>query len=223
MAKSKGKVVLWHLLMAGTGLGVVTAWRWQRRWGATAAEQRAVLPGDDLVPQPIYQATRAIGIDAPPKAVWPWLVQIGQDKGGFYSYDRLENLVGLDIHSADSVHPEWQHLEAGDKVNLADPVALRVNQIEDGKVLVLYGEDAESAPMEMDFSWTFALEPEGPAGTRLVVRERYSWAKWHVGVCVKTVAWISFMMSRAMLVGVKRRAERAWQAELTAEAAGDLT
>ncbi|MDR1188316.1 MAG: hypothetical protein LBK95_12830 [Bifidobacteriaceae bacterium] len=214
MAKSKARVVLWHLLMAGAGAGALATWRWQRRWGATAAEQRAVLPGDDLVPQPGYQATRAIGIDAPPDVVWPWLVQLGQDKGGFYSYDWLENLAGLNIHSADSVHPEWQRLTVGDKVVLAEPACLRVAVLEDRKALVLHGEDSQAAPVDMDFSWAFVLEPEGPAGTRLVVRERYAWAKWAVGVTVKAVAWVSFVMSRAMLVGIKRRAEGVWLADL---------
>jgi hypothetical protein len=76
------------------------------------------MPGDELVPQPVLLSTRAVTIDAPPSAVWPWLAQIGQGRGGLYSYDALENLMGLDIHSADTLVPESQQLAPGDLVRL---------------------------------------------------------------------------------------------------------
>jgi hypothetical protein len=83
------------------------------RWGATDAEVAAAMPGDELVPDPQLGYTRAITIDAPPEDVWPWLVQMGQGRGGLYSYDGLENLVGCDIHSADRVIADFQQLAAG--------------------------------------------------------------------------------------------------------------
>ncbi|MDR1151534.1 MAG: hypothetical protein LBK72_03485, partial [Bifidobacteriaceae bacterium] len=105
----------------GGACAVALADRWHRSWGATASERTRDLPGDDLIPFPRLQATRAIGISASPADVWPWLVQLGQDRGGFYSYDVLENVMGLDIHSADAIHPEWQGLAPGDTVLLAPP------------------------------------------------------------------------------------------------------
>lgn len=89
---------------------------WQRRWGATDDEVTARVDVDRLVGDPASQVTRAITIDATPDEVWPWLVQIGADRGGFYSYDRLENLFGLGIHSADEIVEEWQSLRVGDVV-----------------------------------------------------------------------------------------------------------
>ncbi|MDR0593117.1 MAG: hypothetical protein LBG60_07660 [Bifidobacteriaceae bacterium] len=209
----KGKVVVGHLLMAGAGAGALAAWRWQRRWGATAAEQRRPLPGDDAVPVPGLQATRAIGIAAPPSAVWPWLAQIGADRAGFYSYDWLERRAGLDIRDADQVRPEWQDLKAGDVVALAEGVGLRVAELAPQQALVLVGGPGGPLPgvPDMEFSWAFAMEPEGPTGTRLVVRERYGWARWRTGALIKAVNWASFVMSRAMLAGIRDRAERAWR------------
>lgn len=90
---------------------------WQERWGATDEEVALRLPGDELVEEPAKQVTRAITIDATREEVWPWIVQLGADRGGFYTYDRLENLVGLDIHSADEIVDEWQDLEIGDVVH----------------------------------------------------------------------------------------------------------
>ena len=92
---------------AGIGAAaMVVAWRkaftpWQRNWGATEEEVTAALPGDELTPPPVEQCTRAITIAAPPEEVWPWLVQMGADGGGFYSYAWMENLFGLQIHNAD--------------------------------------------------------------------------------------------------------------------------
>ncbi|MDR1635626.1 MAG: hypothetical protein LBS27_12090 [Bifidobacteriaceae bacterium] len=220
MAKNTGKIVLWHSAMAGAAAAALAAWRWQRRWGATAAEQRAVLPGDSLVPQPLLQATRAIGIDAPPEAVWPWLAQLGYGKAGFYSYDWLQRGAGLGIVNADQINPEWQDPQAGDQVSLAEGVALMVAEATPPQAFVLVGTAGPDAPpglKDLDFTWAFILEPEGPAGTRLVARERYAWLRWRSGVAVKAIAWISFVMSRAMLLGIRARAESAWLGQLEAK------
>ena len=104
------------LLTVGAGaLGSQVLHR-RRNWGATADEARATLPGDEFVPEPAEQTTLGVTVGAPAREIWAWLVQIGQDRGGMYSYDGLENLVGLHIHSAVEVRDGWQHLAAGDRV-----------------------------------------------------------------------------------------------------------
>ena len=114
------------LLAAGASLGALAAAvyvrvaePWFRRWGATDEEVSASLPVDELVVPGTPTMTRAITVHAPIEGVWPWLVQIGQDRAGFYSYTWLENLVGAGMHNARSVHPEWQELQRGDSVWLA--------------------------------------------------------------------------------------------------------
>ncbi|MDR1823867.1 MAG: hypothetical protein LBR27_00770 [Bifidobacteriaceae bacterium] len=209
MAGSFWRKVLGTAVLGAAAAGAASGWKWQKRWGTTVAEQVRPMPGDDLVPLTRFQATRAIGIDAPPRKVWPWLAQLGQGRGGFYSYDWLENLVGLDIHSADAIVPEWQNLQQGDPVHLAQPMALEAAIVEPPHVLVLHGTDTASAPMPMQFSWAFVLEPEGPTGSRLVVRERYGWDKLAVGLVIRGVSLISFVMSQKMLRGIKTRAEAA--------------
>ena len=114
----KQRPILATAMAAG---GIVGMYRWLVRhrlytWGATADEATAELPGDDLVEVGAPRTTRAVGIDAPPEAVWPWLVQIGEDRGGFYSYDWLERLAGTRIHNADAIHPEWQDVHVGARV-----------------------------------------------------------------------------------------------------------
>jgi len=104
---------------------------WMLRWGTTREEAGRALPGDELVARPRYQQTHAVTIQAPPARVWPWLAQLGQGRGGLYSYDWLENRFGCDLRSADRIRPEWQRLEAGDTVRLVPedfpaPLWLRV-------------------------------------------------------------------------------------------------
>src|SRR5215213_5479579 len=110
-------------LLFGVSLPVVTlaaagylllARPWMRTWGATEAEARMTPPGDEVVAAPTFQSTIAMTIDAPAERVWPWLAQLGQGRGGFYSHDWLENLFGSDIHSADRMLPEHQNPRAGD-------------------------------------------------------------------------------------------------------------
>ncbi|MBI3691872.1 MAG: hypothetical protein HY239_14800, partial [Mycolicibacterium aromaticivorans] len=119
MSKQRPVLATW---MAAAGIAAV--YRWVLRptmyaWGATDEEVAAELPGDGLVEPGSTRTTRAITIDAPVEEVWPWLVQIGENRGGFYSYDVLERLVGTRIHNADVVHPEWQQLQVADTVWLA--------------------------------------------------------------------------------------------------------
>lgn len=180
------------------------------RWGATDAEVSASLPGDEVVENANLVATRAITIEASADVTWQWLVQIGQERGGFYSYEWLENLVGCDIHTAHEINPVWQTLEPGDEVRLHPKGGLIVASIERGRSLVLAGgvPKRNSAPPPYDFSWAFVLEEEGDGTTRLIVRERYGYQKWWTGVLVEPLAAMSFVMSEKMLRGIRDRAEQ---------------
>src|SRR5271157_86814 len=110
--------ILLSVLAAGL-LYVLVVRRWLLGWGASPAELAKRLPGDAFLPEASSTCTRAITINAPPDRVWPWIAQMGQGRGGFYSYDFLENLAGCDIHSADRVVPGWQDIKIGDTVKLA--------------------------------------------------------------------------------------------------------
>jgi hypothetical protein len=191
---------------------------WHLRWGASDDEVEARLVGDDLVAEPARQCTRAITIAAPPDRVWPWVVQLGADRGGFYSYDWLENLFALGIHSADRIVPEWQRREVGDLV-YADATGSGgwyVMAVEPDRVLVLQVADVEAGhpvrrtePPWWEFAWTFALR-RGPDGTtRLLVRERVAFGKLPVRLAMAPVGVVSFVMTRKMMLGITARAERA--------------
>jgi len=190
------------------GAGVLAARRAQMRWGATAAERTTTLPGDALLPGADVVATRAVAIAAAPELVWPWVAQLGQGRGGLYSYDALENLVGCDMHSADRVVPEWQDVQVGDAFRLHPDLALTVAIVEPGRALVVQGgvPMGEVAP-PYDFTWAFVVLG-GPDGTaRLVVRERYLTTHRWGRAMVELIGVVSFVMSEKMLRGVKDRAE----------------
>jgi hypothetical protein len=184
--------------------------RMTQTWGTAAHEADKQLPGDELVPDADVVATRAVGIDAPAAAVWPWLVQLGYGRGGFYSYDRLERMAGLDIRSADRVEPAWQTLAMGDRVDLADGFGLRVAALEPRRHLVLQGADDGGTPPPFDFSWAFVLRPwtARSGGTRLLVRERYRSHGPTGRLVVELTQFASWVMTSAMLRGVRDRAQR---------------
>lgn len=185
--------------------------RWYNRWGATPEECRRELPGDELVPAPRLEYTHAITIQAPPAAVWPWLVQIGQGRGGLYSYDGLENLIGCEMHSAERILPEFQTLNPGDLVlfgpaekNFPGQVVL---EVQPERALVMCALNPVTRQAEKSATWVFVLE-EAAGATRLLVRGRNGYAPgfanalmWHI------VEPISFVMERRMLRGIKARAE----------------
>ncbi|WP_250445373.1 SRPBCC family protein [Actinotalea sp. C106] len=194
--------------------------------GTTEAERMAPLPGDELLPGADLVATRGIDVDAPPGDVWPWLVQMGQGRGGFYSYEALENLLGLDIHNADRVRPEWQDLAVGDEVRLAAQAGLVAAVVQPDEALVLQGaapvpaDELDSCGAEgtdvgpgqgeapFDFTWAFVLQPWGAHGTRLLVRERYRYRTSWAGRMVEPVSWVSLLMTERMLRGIRDRAEQ---------------
>ncbi|HET6172764.1 MAG TPA: hypothetical protein VFD90_09165 [Gaiellales bacterium] len=200
-------------LVIGFGAAVLAgrlARRRYLRWGASDAELSAHLPGDELMARADITATRAITIGAAPAAVWPWIAQLGQGRGGFYTYDALENLLGCDLHSADRIHPEWQHVSIGDPVRLHPEIALIAVVVDPGRALVIRG----GVPMgnvapPYDCTWAFVLLDAPGGATRLVVRERYGYSRWWSPLLVEPVQLVSFVMSRGMLRGIRERAERA--------------
>jgi hypothetical protein len=182
---------------------------WQLRWGATVKEAAGPVAGDDLIAEPDITATRAITIRTTAENVWPWIAQLGQGRGGFYSYDMLEDLVGCDIHSADHIVPEWQDIAVGDQVRLHPEVGLAVAAMEPGRSLVLRGGvPMGDTPPPYDFTWAFELR-EHDGATRLLVRERYAYSTWWAALLVEPVETVSFVMSKKMLRGIKDRAEGA--------------
>jgi len=181
---------------------------WHLRWGATDDEVAGMQPGDDLLPDADLIATRSITVRRPAGDVWPWIAQLGQGRGGFYSYDLLENLVGCDIHSADRVVPEWQAVRVGDQVRLHPDVGLAVALVDPGHALVLRGGvPMGSAPPPYDFTWAFVVQERSDDAARLLVRERYRYAQRWAPLLVEPVELLSFVMSQKMLRGIKRRAE----------------
>jgi hypothetical protein len=183
--------------------------RWQLRWGATDVEITEPRAGDEVIPHPDLTATRAITIHAGVDDVWPWIVQLGQGRGGFYSYDSLENLVGCDIHSALQINPDWQRIDVGDAVRLAPELALTVAVAKPPRTLVLRGGVLPgTAVAPYDFTWTFDLSPVSATTTRLVVRERYAYTRWWARLLVEPLTVVSFLMSHRMLRGIRDRAEQ---------------
>jgi hypothetical protein len=147
-------------------------------------------------------------VGAPAGQVWPWIAQLGQGRGGFYSYDFLENLVGCHIHSADRIVPEWQDAGVGDEIKLAPQVGLVVALLERGRSLVLRGGvPMGNTPPPYDFTWAFVLRDEPSGATRLLVRERYAYTRPWARLLAEPVEVVSFVMSQKMLRGIRDRAE----------------
>jgi hypothetical protein len=197
--------------LAATAL-LYGARRYFGNWGTTKGESEGTLPGDDLVRPPVIQATEAVWIDAAVEQVWPWLVQMGQDRGGLYSYEKLENAFGLRYHNADRIHPEWQHLQVGETVRLvpegwfgiADGVELTVAEISAPQSIVL---QAGRSRLPRDIVWSFHLTPHGKDRSRLLIRSRL--ALRHPGevVLAEVAGPARAIITRGMLIGIKRRAE----------------
>ena len=169
---------------------------WHLRWGATDEEINKALPGDELVPEPGIESTRAITVNAPVEEVWPWLAQIGQDQGGLYSYEWLENLAGCQMRNADRIHPEWQHRETGETVFLHPAYGPKVASFEPGRAIVLEG------------GWTFAVEPIDKENARVFLRSRTPWGLGALSYLL-AIELPHFIMERRMLKGIKERAEQA--------------
>jgi hypothetical protein len=183
---------------------------WLLRWGSTSLERTKPLPGDLVVAQANSTCTRAITIQASPERVWPWLVQIGQGRGGFYSYAWLENLFGCEIVNADTIHPEWQDLKAGEGIRLHPMVALPVAVLEVNRALVLGGPGIPAQRIPPT-SWAFVLEAAPGNASRLLVRWRSHTPHTFLDLLLNRYALepIHFTMERRMMLGIRERAESA--------------
>jgi len=174
---------------------------WMANWGSTIAEQQMALPGDGLIPVGSGKSTKAITIYAPPDIVWQWLVQIGQERAGFYSYDWLANLTGADIHSANEIHPEWQNLTVGNGWRTV-PSDYLGDLGKDAVSPVLLIEPGHALVLEM--FGAHVLLPIDDGSTRLIVRGESSSTNLAMTMIVDPIV---FTMERRMLLGLKARAE----------------
>jgi hypothetical protein len=206
----------WHavgLAFAFGFLGYVataaTLWPWHRTWGSTRSEILMALPGDEDVRRPALEIQHAVTIDAPPSEVWPWLMQMGQDRAGFYSYDWLERAFLVDIRNVTSLNPGWQQREAGDLVRATQPEYLRgmfgrdlgwrVVSIEPGHAMVLENWGA------------FVLLPTDDGRTRFVIRSTISNPEipvWASALEFMTFELPHFIMERRMMLTIKSLAEQ---------------
>jgi hypothetical protein len=194
---------------------------WHLRWGATHLDLIAKLLGDEITPHPSAQVTHAVNIHAPPEAIWPWIVQIGQERGGFYSYAFLENLIGCDMRNTRRIVPEWQTRAVGDAVWLATPKRFRgqarmiVAIVEPNSALALCSpadwERRKVGDDGYDTTWAFVLLLKPGGATRLLARSRVETYPSFWKRVVNFFFWepAHFIMERKMLLTIKQLAERA--------------
>jgi hypothetical protein len=212
-------------ILGGVGIGGTILLRpflrgWYTAWGAEPAEAAQNLPYDDLIARPRLSNTRAITIAAAPEVVWAWLVQIGQGRGGLYSYERLENLAGCQMKNANDIDPALQQLAIGELVRLGPEgyPAFPVIQVDPPRLLALFGgpefvpgmaglQVSQAVPLL--WSWVFSLSPRIPAHTRLIVRSHLDYLDGFGNYMMWKVFTdpIHFCMERQMLLGLKKRAE----------------
>ena len=186
--------------------------RWMSRWGAASTDLTRVMAGDGLIVHPTYSCTMAVIINAPPEHIWPWLVQMGYQRGGLYSYDWLDRLFGyLDRPSATRILPEFQHLAVGDAIPLGRGPSWPVAAIEPDHALVLDMRNMGG----IDWVWQFGLYAVDERRTQLVSRSRVRARTVSAQLLTFAIEPAGFVMTRRMLIGLKQRAEA------LAEAPGD--
>jgi hypothetical protein len=188
--------------------------RWMSRWGTIPSDFTRVMAGDALLVNPTYSGTMALVVNASPEQIWPWLVQIGYQRGGLYSYDWLDRLFGyLDRPSATRILPEFQHLAAGEEIPLGRGPSWPVAAVEPRRALVL---DMRSLG-DFDWVWQFGLyridEARTRLGSRSRVRTRTVWAR----LFTYAIEPAGFLMTRRMLLGLKQRAEMLSMSESRAD------
>jgi hypothetical protein len=201
----------------GGGIALLALADWIRHTHATSGERRRTLPGDDLIRDPMWQATRAITIEAPPAGVWPWLVQMGfpTHRAGWYTPAWLDRILfGIRTRSAGRIIPELQNLAVGERVPDSENGAsyFTVARLDRPHELVLRSH-THPLPMyrDVDFSWAFVATDQG-RGTRLIMRARVSYTPvWHPAL-VRWLIAVGFgagdlVQAGGMLHGIKRRAE----------------
>lgn len=198
--------------IAPLALSLYAARRYFRDWGATKGERGRRFPGDELVHDPVVQLTEAVDVAAPPSVVWPWLVQLGMDRGGLYFNEGLGGLLGLNFRNAKRIHPNWQQIAVGDPILLApagwmgrtDGLALVVAEIVPDQCLVLRTAQGGLPPTV----WSFLLLPQGDNSSRLLLRIRAALRHPGAVVAMELVRPAAALGTRAALRGIKQRAER---------------
>lgn len=188
--------------------------RARSRWGVDAATAARAFPGDDLVPHPRWSWTHGIEIEAPARDVWPWVAQVGADRGGFYSYQWLENVAGCGLRNTGTIHPEWE-VKEGDGLSVHPRMPrLPIVSLVRGHHFVAYGAPDEAARAAgrpwIAVTWLFLVEPLDDRGCRFVSRYRCASSDdlgTRLGFGPTLIEPVGFAMDRRMLLGVKRRAE----------------
>jgi len=185
-------------------IGIVALMPWMDRWGAMSDEIAASLPGDELVPLPRYTYSRVVTVNAAPEDIYPWLVQMGAERGGMYTYSWFEtNILRCELVNADRIHEEWQELKVGDKVKMCPgdwgPPAYEVALIMPNRAIVM-GHQEKGRWSDI---WQFVLVPQADGTTRLVARGRDT----KTGTIWDVIRPGQFVMERGMLLGIKERAE----------------
>ncbi len=186
-----------------------------RRWGATRGEVRKPIAGDDIVPHAKGQTTHAVTISAAAEDVWPWLVQMGYHRAGWYTYPWVDRyLWHIDNPSAARIVPELQDLSIDDLVPDGEPgtAFYRVAVIEAPHALVLHSTSHVPQPlrgrMTVDWTWAYELRRVDSKTTRLVLRVRATFEPWWMrSIYDGLIVPSDFIMARSMLRGIARRAE----------------
>lgn len=195
--------------------GYLLVRRWHTRWGATAADIARPMPGDERIPQPTFVTDRAVVIRARPDQIWPWLAQMGEGRGGFYSYDWIDNLLGIRVHSADGLLPGFHDLKQGDVIP-AGRSGFAVLFVERDRCLVLGPEQ----PMPSgNVTWAIGLYPLSDGGTRVVSRVRTLYQPSLRSLV--TMALLDpgqFLMERKFLLGLRNRVESASHRQMATQA-----
>lgn len=212
-------IIVWLGIASSFLVGYYVRFVWPRisRWGASDEVVDKPLPGDELVPDPILVTTKAITIQATLQEVWPWLAQLGVDRGGMYSDLWIENaLLHLNVSNADEIHPEWQNLQVGDFIRftpkdyaLEPGPGLYVQILQPNVALAgCFGLDDEPVDCGEAPTWQFTLEPQSEHATRLILRSRTPGIPTKTAILGSKIAyWFQFYMERKMLLGLKARAE----------------
>jgi len=174
---------------------------WQLRWGATNDEIKRTMPGDDIVGEPSFNATRAVAINAPAENIYPWIVQMGVTRAGWYSYDLLDN---LGRPSAENILTEHQTIQVGDVIPMSPDgkQGMRVKDFSENKWMLWWDNKGDS-------SWVWEIQPEGEAHSRLVTRVRVKYRLFSSAIAFNVlVEFFDILMMRKCMLGIKRRAER---------------
>jgi len=184
------------------------------RWGTVGTEATDPLPGDEFVPEPKWSYTLGVAVDASPEDVWPWIAQLGQGRGGFYTYQTLENIAGCRITNTTEILPDHQHPAVGEGIYLyPDAPPLRIEIVDPPNALVLFGSPVDIGAEESwgVSTWQFVVNPGPDGGSRLLTRGRYDHTPdWKNRLAFERfpIEAITFVMSRKMMLEIKRLAER---------------